>query len=174
MSHSTWHMTVSGKAEIRQRITLHPNSAFHSFLDLKSLTQLECLITLAIKTDTHKADFLFIRSECSGKGTSWHAENRSHNYCLCLLVLAPCTATLGPKKQRATGPVREGGKEKRQQRLRNWGTRREDEEKGRNREEGMRSWKCHQKLQAHGGERQREGRRGGGYEGVSLKKKSPF
>lgn len=58
-SHSTWHMTVSGKAEIRQRITLHPNSAFHSFLDLKSLTQLECLITLAIKTDTHKADFFF-------------------------------------------------------------------------------------------------------------------
>lgn len=45
-----------------------PTQHFIPFLDLKSSTQLECLITLAIKTYTRKADFSKSEANAQGKG----------------------------------------------------------------------------------------------------------
>lgn len=83
-----------------------PTLHFISFLDLKSSTQLECLIMLAIKTYTRKADFS--KSEANAQGKGRHGLRRTKSQLLSLppgihsqTSATPHPATLRPEKQRS-------------------------------------------------------------------------
>lgn len=129
---------------------------------------MEYLITLATKTYTCKADFFFFNKKqmLRRKDVMMCREQKSQ-----LLSLSPgiLSETATPLIQPTSGKKKElrgsaWGREKRQQRLRNQGTR-----KGvkRNGDEGARSWKFHQNLCVPGGRgREIERRRKGENEGV--------
>lgn len=127
----------------------------------KSWTQIGYLLTLARQTDSCKADFFLIGSKYSKKRMSWCAEDNAHNNCLCLLAIVSLSDIHNPRPSQPQTRESEG------RGLRAWGGEKtqqseKSENKGRNWEEGVRSWKVYKKLCVHERGRKKKRERNGG------------